>query len=245
MIRLVGVHKRFGAQAVLEGIELEVRKGSVTFVVGRSGAGKSVLSRCCVGLLRVDEGEVWVGGERIDAWPERRLRALRRRVPYVVQGPALLDWLDLRQNVAVPLSRALGLGAREAERRAEVARSAVGLCALATRAPPEVGPGARKRASIARALALEPEAVLYDEPTAGLDPAAARAVDRLIQSAADQGTTAVVVSHDLASLRRIAQRVALLDGGRIAFFGDADQFFAARQEHPAVRRFFHHGEDIA
>jgi phospholipid/cholesterol/gamma-HCH transport system ATP-binding protein len=139
--------------------------------------------------------------------------------------------------------RALGLGPEEAARRADAALDAVGLSTLASRAPPEVGPGARKQASIARALGLAPEAVLYDEPTAGLDAGAARAVDRLIRRTADLGATAVVVSHDLASLRLIGERVALLDGGRVAFQGGVGDFFAARDEHPAVRRFFHQGED--
>lgn len=242
MIRVAGAHRSLGGRAVLRGVDLHVPRGGVTFVVGRSGAGKSVLARCCAGLLRLDTGEVFVGGEPIGRWPERRLRALRRRIPYVVQGSALLDWLDLRGNVALPLQRGLGLGAEEAERRAGAALEAVGLSDLAARAPPEVGPGARKQASIARALALEPEAVLYDEPTTGLDAGAARRVDRLIRAAADRGTSALVVSHDLASLELIADRVALLDEGRIAFSGTPAEFLAAREEHPAVHRFFHFEE---
>jgi phospholipid/cholesterol/gamma-HCH transport system ATP-binding protein len=242
VIRLLGVHKFFGAREVLAGVDLHIPTGGVTFVVGRSGAGKSVLSRCCVGLLRVDRGEVHVGGERIDAWPERRLNDLRRRVPYVVQGSALLDWMSLRDNVVLPLERALGLAKPEAKGRAEEALAQVGLTDLAALTPPQVGPGARKRASIARALALHPEAVLYDEPTTGLDAAAARLVDRLIRSTAEAGTTVLVVSHDLTSIRLIAERVAVLDAGRIAFFGSAREFFASQDTDPAVRRFFRQGE---
>jgi len=214
-------------------------------VVGRSGAGKSVLSRCCVGLMRVDAGEVHVDGERIDDWPERRLNELRRRVPYVVQGSALLDWMSLADNVCVPLVRGLGLSRTEALARAVGALDQVGLADLAGRAPQEVGPGARKRASIARALALQPEAVLYDEPTTGLDPAAARGVDDVIRALAGKGTTALVVSHDLASIQRIADRVAVLDDGVIAFHGTGQEFFAQRDEVPALRRFFHQGEETA
>jgi len=245
MIRLVGVHKRFSGRPVLSGVDLEIPGGGVTFVVGRSGAGKSVLSRCCVGLMRVDAGEVHVDGERIDAWPERRLNELRRRVPYVVQGSALLDWMSLADNVCLPLVRGLGLPPAQARERAEAALAKVGLSDLASRAPQEVGPGARKRASIARALALEPKAVLYDEPTTGLDPAAARGVDEVIRALANQGTTALVVSHDLASIERIADRVAMLDEGVIAFHGTGREFFARNEEMPALRRFFRPDEEAA
>ena len=245
MIRLVGVHKRFSGRAVLAGVDLELPDGGVTFVVGKSGAGKSVLSRCCVGLMRVDSGEVFVAGERIDAWPERKLNELRRRVPYVVQGSALLDWMTLSENICVPLRRGLGLSPSEANERAREALGRVGLSELAEQLPQEVGPGARKRASIARALALRPEAVLYDEPTTGLDPAAARGVDDVIAALAGQGTTALVVSHDLASIERIADRVAILDEGVIAFHGTGREFFARKEEIPALRRFFGHGEESA
>ncbi|MGC4113684.1 MAG: ATP-binding cassette domain-containing protein [Myxococcales bacterium] len=242
MIRLIGVHKRFSGRPVLAGVNLELPSGGVTFVVGRSGAGKSVLSRCCVGLMRVDAGEVHVDGERIDQWPERKLNELRRRVSYVVQGSALLDWMSLVDNVCVPLVRGLEIKPVEARERAHAALAKVGLSDLADRSPQEVGPGARKRASIARALALAPKAVLYDEPTTGLDPAAARGVDDVIRELANQGTTALVVSHDLASIERISDRVALLDEGVIAFHGPGTEFFAKREELPALKRFFRQGE---
>lgn len=245
MIRLVGVHKRYSGRAILAGVNLELQAGGVTCIVGRSGAGKSVLSRCCVGLVRVDTGEVHVDGERIDAWPERWLTELRRRVPYVVQGSALLDGIDLRANVSLPLLRGLTLEPAEARARADEALDRVGLRELAERTPQEVGPGARKRASIARALALRPEAILYDEPTTGLDPAAARRVDEVIRTCADQGATALVVSHDLASIERIADRVAVLDEGVIAFAGPTREFFSRRDELPALRRFFRQAEDSA
>jgi len=245
MIQLVDVRKELSGRAVLRGVTLEIPRGGVTFVVGRSGAGKSVLSRCCVGLMRIDAGEVHVAGERIDAWPERKLSELRRRVPYVVQGSALLDWMTLVENVCVPLVGGLGLSAKEARHRAEEALGKVGLADLADRSPQEVGPGARKRASIARALALRPEAVLYDEPTTGLDPAAARGVDDVIRSLASEGTTALVVSHDLGSIERIADRVAVLDEGVIAFHGTSRDFFAQSQREAPLRRFFHQGEEVA
>jgi phospholipid/cholesterol/gamma-HCH transport system ATP-binding protein len=243
MIRLVGIEKSFAGRQVLCGLDLEVPESGVTFVVGRSGAGKSVLSRCCVGLLRPDAGEIWIAGERIDLWPERALIELRCRVPYVVQGSGLIDWMDLMDNVAVPLVRALRLPRAEARERARAALAQVGLSELEQKRPPEMGPGARKRAAIARALALRPRAILYDEPTTGLDAAAARRVDRLIREAARAGTTALVVSHDLKSLELIADRVALLDQGVVGYLGGVGEFFRAQEEHPAVRRFFHQSEE--
>ncbi len=242
MIRLAGVHKSLGNRQVLEGVDLEVPARGVTFVIGRSGAGKSVLSRCCVGLMRVDSGEVWVDGARIHGWPERKLTELRREVPYVVQGSALLDWLTLAQNVEVPLVRGFGFQLAEAEERARDALVRVDLGELSEKCPPEVGPGVRKQVAIARALALRPKAVLYDEPTTGLDAEAARRVDRLIREAADAGTTALVVSHDLTSLKDVAERVAVLDEGVIAFHGTVPEFLERREEHPAIRRFFHQEE---
>lgn len=237
MIQLRDVRKMFGDREVLAGVSFEVPAGGITALVGRSGVGKSVVSRCCLGLLRVDAGEVYIEGERIDAWPERRLTALRSRWPYVVQGAALLDWMSIVENVAVPLERALGLGAKEAWARAEATLEQLGLGDLGRRTPVEVGPGVRKRAAIARALALKPTGVLYDEPTTGLDASAARLIDSLILRAAREGTTSLVVTHDLASLRRIADRVVLLDDGRVAFQGSASEFFARADEHPAIRRF--------
>jgi len=243
MIRLVGVHKSFGGPPVLHGVDLEVPAAGVTFLVGRSGVGKSVLSRCCVGLLRVDSGEVHVSGERVDRWPDRKLNELRRRVPSVVQGSALLDWMSLRENVALALERGRAVCAAEARERADKALAQMELAPLSGRTPPEVGPGARKQASIARALALEPMAVLYDEPTPGLDAGEARRGDRLSRQSANRGTAALVVSHDLSSIEGIADRVAVLDEGVIAFLGSAQDFFRARDEVPAVRRFFFQGEE--
>jgi len=243
MIRLSRVEKSFGGRRVLAGVDLTVPREGVTAVVGRSGAGKSVLARICVGLLRADAGEVQVAGESIGRWPEHRLNELRRRVPYVVQGSALLDWLTLIENVAVPLARALGLPRGEALARAGHALEKVGLAEVGRRLPPQLGPGDLKRASIARALALEPEAILYNEPTTGLDVGAARQVDRLLRETAEAGAASLVVSHDLTSIRLVADRVAVLDQGVIGWWGPVGEFFALADEHPAIRRFFRQGED--
>lgn len=242
MITLTNVHKAFGGRPILRGVDLSLARGTLTFLVGRSGAGKSVLSRCAVGLLRIDQGAIDIAGTEISHLGEAALNRLRCRVAYVVQGSALIDWLSLRENLEVPLTRALDLPRTEAKSRASQALSDVGLFEQRDRRPQELSSGDRKLLAIARAWALAPEAIFYDEPTTGLDPWAARRVDDLIRWHAERGTTSIVVSHDLSSIRRIAERVALLESGRIAFSGSADDFFAAEETHPAVHRFFHQPE---
>ena len=242
MITLRHVHKAFGRRPILQGVDLTLPRGTLTFLVGRSGAGKSVLSRCAVGLLRADQGVIEIDGTEIGRLSESALNRLRSRVAYVVQGSALIDWLSAVENLEVPLTRALGLSRAQARQRACQALDDVGLGDQRDQKPQALSGGDRKLLAIARALALAPEAIFYDEPTTSLDPWAARRVDDLIRTHARQGTTSVVVSHDLTSIRRVAERVALLEEGRIAFNGTAEAFFAAENTHPAVHRFFHQPE---
>lgn len=243
-IALSHVRKVLGGRPVLDDACLSIPKGSLTFLVGRSGAGKSVLSRCAVGLYRVDEGEVLYDGHDISHLSESQLTGLRSTIPYVVQGSALVDWLSLRENLVMSLGHASGIRLTKAERlqRANQALEQVGVLDVADARPSELGGGDLKLAAIARALALRPRGIFYDEPTTGLDPEAARRVDDLIRRHAVSGTTGVVVSHDLSSIRRIADRVALLDGGRIAFSGPVEDFFDMKDRDPAIHRFFHQAE---
>jgi phospholipid/cholesterol/gamma-HCH transport system ATP-binding protein len=233
MLRFRDVHKRFGGQEVLDGLDLHLPLRGVTFVMGPSGAGKSVLAQLAVGLLRPDAGEIELFGRRVDTLPERERRASRAELAYLAQGPALLDWLDLRENVALGVRRALRVGAGEAHERATRALAGVGLLEQAERMPGAVGPGVQKRAAVARALACQPKALCYDEPTTGLDPRSARQVDDLIARGATDGTAALVVSHDLESVRRIGDRVLVLHQGRIGFDGTVEALFAS--DHPGVR----------
>lgn len=242
MIALSNVHKAFGGRPVLQGVDLAFARGTLTFLVGRSGAGKSVLARCAVGLLRTDRGAIAIGGQEIGHLSEAALNRLRCEVPYVVQGSALIDWLTVAENLEVPLTRGLCLSRAEARARARQALCDVGLDAQRDLRPQALSSGDRKLVAIARAVALKPKAIFYDEPTTGLDPHAARRVDDLIRRLGARGTTSVVVSHDLSSIRRIAERVVLLESGRIAFSGSAEDFFAAERAHPAVHRFFHQSE---
>jgi phospholipid/cholesterol/gamma-HCH transport system ATP-binding protein len=220
LISFRGLRKSFGAQPVLRGVDLEVRRGEVLYIIGTSGVGKSVTIKHVVGLLRPDAGEVWFDGRRVDDLDERALYAVRRRCAMVFQHATLFDSMTLMENVKLPLRKLMRLSAKESERQALQRLAQVHLSELAHAFPAQLGDGTRKRAAIARALTLEPECVLYDEPTTGLDPVAARRIDRLIRELADAaGKTAVVVSHDLTSIFNVADRIALLYAGVVHALG--------------------------
>jgi len=199
---------------VLKGMNLAVDKGEVMFIIGTSGVGKSVTIKHLIGLLRIDAGEIWFDGTRVDQLPERQLAPLRKRIGMVFQSSTLFDSMTLAENVALPLRKHGKLGYSEALEQARVRLAQVYMAEHADRYPAELSDGMRKRAAIARTLALEPEVVLFDEPTTGLDPVSARRVDRLIRELADKlGVTAIVVSHDPPSIFGIADRVAFLYRG--------------------------------
>ena len=217
-LALRGVVKRFGAATILDGLSVEIPLTGITFIVGTSGSGKSVLCRLAVGLLKPDAGEVELFGERVDTMPERKLQQLRARAPYLVQGPALLDWLTLFDNVALadPKSREDG--------RAEDAMTRLGLIEFSARKPPEVGPGLRKRTAIARALVLKPEVLLLDEPTTGLDREAAGQVNDALAVVREQGLGVALVSHDYEALGKLADRVVQVKDRRVGFCGPTKDF---------------------
>ncbi|MBZ4334449.1 ATP-binding cassette domain-containing protein [Corallococcus sp. AS-1-12] len=202
---------------VLDGLSAQVSTRELTFIAGASGSGKSVLCRLAVGLLKPEAGKVTLFGERVDTQPERALVTLRRRAPYLVQGPALLDWRTLRENVRLADPSA-------PEEAVETALEKVGLKEWADRLPPELGPGAKKRAAIARALVLKPRYLLLDEPTTGLDRRAAMQVEAVLASLKEQGLGALVVSHDYRQLRGIADRVLVVAKGRSAYLGSPEGF---------------------
>jgi phospholipid/cholesterol/gamma-HCH transport system ATP-binding protein len=238
MVAFKNVHKAFGGRPVLAGLDLEVRRGEVLFIVGTSGVGKSVTIKHLVGLLRVDAGEIWLDGRRIDDLPERAFADIRRRVAMVFQSATLFDSMTLAENVALPLRKHGRLRGAAALASARTRLTEVHLDDLADRYPAEVSDGVRKRAAIARALTLEPEVVLFDEPTTGLAPIDARRVDRLIRELADhRGVTAVVVSHDLASIFAIADRIALLYQGAVRACGSPAEIRASAD--PVVQQFIH------
>jgi ABC-type transporter Mla maintaining outer membrane lipid asymmetry ATPase subunit MlaF len=227
------VEKSFGGAPVLRGLSAEIPLSGLTFVVGQSGGGKSVLCKLAVGLLRPDAGRVELDGAEVPSLGRSALQQLRRRFPYVVQGPALLDWLTAAQNVALADERA----------RPEQVLDALGQAdagALAGKLPEALGPGAQKRVAIARALLLNPAYLLLDEPTTGLDNQAADAVNHVLTSLRDRGLGALVVSHDYRALRAAADRVLLVASGRAAFLGPRDEFLASPL--PEARSLLEHAD---
>ncbi|MBV8762432.1 MAG: ATP-binding cassette domain-containing protein [Deltaproteobacteria bacterium] len=213
-IEFKGVTKAFGTKPVLEGMDLAVNKGEVMFIIGTSGVGKSVTIKHLIGLLRVDAGEIWFDGQRVDDYSEREFEPLRRRIGMVFQSSTLFDSMTLAENVALPLRKHGKLRHADALVEAKKRLAQVYMDEYAERYPAELSDGMRKRAAIARTLALSPEVVLFDEPTTGLDPVSARRIDRLIRELAEKlGVTAIVVSHDLPSIFGIADRVAFLYQG--------------------------------
>ncbi len=238
MIHIERLHKVLGGRPVLKGLDLEVRTGEVVALVGASGAGKSVLLQHVVGLQLPDDGDIRIDGESVVHATARELRRLRRRIGFVFQDAALLDSLTIRENLR------LALDDRECRRNPTYAADrlcyALDLVRLPShvldRFPDELSGGMRKRAGVARAIMHTPDVLLYDEPTTGLDPINLAAINELIIRSRDTlGATSIVVTHDLASLPAIADRVAFLKDGRIAFTGAPDEF--AHSPDPVITAF--------
>ncbi len=223
-IRLEHVVKRFGERAVLDGVDLDIPPGQVTAIIGRSGSGKSVLLKHIVGLLTPDQGEVIVDGVRVTELDEDGLDALRRRFGYVFQFAALFDSMNIGDNIRLGLRRR-GLEEPDIEARVRDALDVVGLPDATARFPSELSGGMRKRAGIARAIALRPDYILFDEPTTGLDPVTTATMDTLMHRIRrDTGATMVVVSHDMRSVFAVADHIAMLHEGRIHASAQRDAF---------------------
>ena len=230
------MYKSFGDKEVLCGIDLFIERGEILFIIGTSGVGKSVTIKHLVGLLRADRGEIWFDGQRIDQLTEREFYAVRERIGMVFQHSTLFDSMTLAENVALPLRKHKHLRQRVALAQARQRLEQVHMEDFADAYPAQLGAGLRKRAAIARTLALDPEVVLLDEPTTGLDPVSARRVDKLIRELSETvGLTAVVVSHDLDSIFAIADRIAFLYRGKVHGLGRPDDF--RQSDDPVVQQF--------
>ena len=235
-IRCRALEKRFGHQAVLRGLSLEVQQGETLVVLGGSGSGKSVLLKHMNGLLRPDAGTVEVDGRALGALREEELAPVRRDVAMLFQQGALFDSLTVGENVAYPLREHRLAAGADLRARVRAALEMVGLAGSEPLMPSELSGGMRKRAALARALVLEPRAVLYDEPTTGLDPVVAARINHLIRDLQRRlGLTGVVVTHDLGSAFFVADRVAFLHEGRIRFVGPPDAARASAD--PYLREF--------
>jgi phospholipid/cholesterol/gamma-HCH transport system ATP-binding protein len=236
VIQFRDVHKAFAGKQVLRGLDLEIRRGEVLFIIGTSGVGKSVTIMQLMGFVRIDAGQIWFDGERIDRLSERDFYRIRKRMGMVFQHPTLFDSMTLRENVALPLRKHRGMRYREAMQTAGELLARVYLQDFVDQYPTALGNGLRKRAAIARTLALAPEVMLFDEPTTGLPPVSARRIDKLIREVADSlGVTIVVVSHDIRSIFAVADRIAFLYQGRVHLCGSPAEFRASAD--PIVRQF--------
>jgi phospholipid/cholesterol/gamma-HCH transport system ATP-binding protein len=221
-ISVRGLEKAFGGKPILRGIDLDIGPGETMVVLGGSGEGKSVMLRHLNGLLRPDRGEIVVNGERLAGLSEDAFGAIRLKVAMVFQGGALFDSLNVYQNIAYPLREHTTMSAARMCERVGELLAMVELSGIERLYPAQLSGGMRKRVALARAIALEPRAVLYDEPTTGLDPITTHKISMLIRSLQDRlGFTSVVVTHDIKSALLVGDRFALLDNGRVRFIGTA------------------------
>ncbi len=236
VIRLVNVHKRFGKLVVLDGINLELHRGQTTVIIGESGAGKSVLLQHIVRLIPPDSGEIYFKGRRIDNMSERQLASIRPKFGFLFQLGALFDSLTVAENVAFPIREHTRHNRREIEAIVQKKLAIVGLDGLQHQRPAQLSGGQKKRVALARALALDPEVILYDEPTTGLDPPRADTINELIlKTERELGVTSVVVTHDMASASKVADRILMLSKGRFIFDGTPEDILKA--EDPRVLQF--------
>lgn len=219
-VRIVDLHKSFGAQKVLDGIDLEIEKGKITVIIGKSGGGKSVLLKHIIGLIKPDLGEIWIDGMDITKLKEKELNNVRMHFGMLFQEAALFDSMNVYDNVAFPLREHTKMSEREIEKIVEEKLSRVGLLGFTERMPSDLSGGMRKRVGLARALVLDPEMILFDEPTSALDPVISLTILDLIKETQKYlKKTFIVISHDILGMFRIADRVAMLYDGKIVEYG--------------------------
>jgi phospholipid/cholesterol/gamma-HCH transport system ATP-binding protein len=236
MIRIRGLKKRLGSRQVLDGVDLDVPEGMTVVVMGRSGTGKSVLLKHIIGLMQPDAGEIEVDGEPIVGLSENELNRVRKRFGMLFQSAALFDSLTVGENIALPLREHTRLPDAEVRRRVAERLDWVGLQGVEEMKPASLSGGMRKRVGLARALAMDPAYILYDEPTTGLDPIMSDVINRLIRSLQQRiGVTSIVVTHDLRSAYHVGDAMAMLHGGHVVFQGTPDELRAT--DIPFVRQF--------
>lgn len=236
MIELQDLHKSFGAQKVLDGLSLTMNKGEITVIIGRSGEGKSVLLKHMIGLLKPDSGSVLVDKVKVEDLKEKESHEFRKKFGMLFQNAALFDSLNVFDNVAFPLVEHTKKSQEEIKQRVLEVLGLVGLENIERKMPSELSGGMRKRVGLARAIALSPQILLYDEPTTGLDPLMTESVHELIVTTHQKlKATSVVISHDMEGAFRIADKVAMLYEGKILLEGKEDVF--QKSDHPFIRKF--------
>jgi len=236
MIEVRNLRKNFKSQTVLDGLDFRIENGESVAIIGRSGGGKSVLLKHLIGLLQPDSGEVLIDGENIVGMNERQLLRVRRKFGMLFQGSALFDSMTVAENVAFGLRRHDHLTEAEIEKKVCFALEVVDLPGTQDKEPAELSGGMRKRVGLARAIVYEPQIILYDEPTTGLDPIVSDSIDELMMAVRDRlNVTSVVVTHDMRSARRLGQHVIMLHRGRIHANGPPDEIFNSTE--PIIRQF--------
>lgn len=236
MITLRNVHKSFGTQKVLDGLDLDIPDGKITAIIGPSGEGKSVLLKHLIGLLQPDSGAVEVDGESILNLRRSELNRIREKFGMLFQNVALFDSMTVFENVAFPLQEKTPLSKEEIRGRVLSALEDVGLKNIENKFPDELSGGMKKRVGLARAVVLNPKIILFDEPTTGLDPIIKRAIHQLIKDThAKFGFTAVIVTHEIPDIFDVAQNVAMLFRGKILQHGTPDEI--KNSTDPAIRQF--------
>jgi phospholipid/cholesterol/gamma-HCH transport system ATP-binding protein len=236
MIEVRDLKKSFGSHTILDGVSFAIEKSESVVIIGRSGGGKSVLLKHLIGLLKPDAGQVLIDGEDIIPMEERELLRVRSKFGMLFQGAALFDSLTVAENVGFALQRSKNMPADEIRQKVADVLEMVDLPGTENKKPSELSGGMKKRVGLARAIIYQPEIVLYDEPTTGLDPIVSDSIDKLIMRVRDRlRVTSVVVTHDMRSARRVGQRIIMLHGKKIYASGTPDEIFASKD--PVVRRF--------
>jgi phospholipid/cholesterol/gamma-HCH transport system ATP-binding protein len=238
MIKIVELHKSFDRHEVLRGVNLHCLKGEITVIIGRSGGGKSVLLKHVIGLIKPDTGRVTIDDHEITRMSEYRLNQVRRKIGMLFQDAALFDSMTVADNVAFPLYEHTRLSRRQAREVVTEKLRLVGLSGIEDEIPANLSGGMRKRVGLARAIALDPEILLFDEPTTGLDPIMCDAINRLIkETQAQLGVTALVISHDIEGAFKIADHIAMLYEGQIIAQGSPTEIQGS--DNPYVQQFIH------
>lgn len=238
MIRIIDLYKSFGPNQVLRGVNLHIRKGETMVIIGQSGSGKSILIKHMIGLIHPDRGKLFVDGKDVSLLDDTELYAVRRKFGLLFQAAALFDSLSVAQNVSFGVERYRDFSPEQRERIVSESLAKVGLKGVEHLMPHELSGGMKKRVGLARAIAYEPEIMLYDEPSTGIDPIRADAINELIIRMKEEiNVTSVVITHDMISAYKVADRIAMLYNGEIIAVGTPDEI--KNSDNPVIQQFIH------
>jgi len=236
MIVIEDLHKWFGDHHVLKGINLKIEKGKITVILGRSGCGKTVLVKHIIGLLKPDRGKIYIDGTEITSLSWRKMKEVVKKFGMLFQGSALFDSMTVEENVAFPLREHTRLPESEIKKRVKEKLEVVGLKDVENYYPSELSGGMKKRVGLARAMALDPEYIIFDEPTTGVDPPTAYSIDMLMKETQRRfNLTFIVITHDISSTFRIADKIAMMEDGKIIEAGTPEEIMNSKNED--VKRF--------